>query len=309
MIRNHNSSGPRQRLSVEKRFAIISLLEQGVPRREVMQKYNLKHSSNVTTILKRKDSIIRSMNRDTSQSSKSIRSSKFPMIDKHLKDFVSDHNSNGTRVSPLMLHTTATRLAKQYGVESKFKMTKSYMDKFLMNQKVHCRPEPVPEEKIADPVCDNTITKTDVASDLQSKLLHDLHLFTREHVHKVTQQVDRIMQLSPDASDEEAKQIIQSKEELLNHLHDFSSSTIVTLMETQNIHSIHSFIDLAENLMFRLISLSQSLLMRFTRLSRDIQMQSIADKAVSRWHRKDSKIEGEEVSEDKQFKSETPDRE
>lgn len=276
------SSGTRQRLSVEKRFAIIALLEQGVPRREVMLKYNLKHSSNVTTILKRKDSIVRAMSRDTSARAKAIRSSKFPMIDKHLRDFVHDHNSRGTRVTSAMLQSMAMRLAHQYGVQHKFKNSKTYMDKFLMHQQI--RPVvpaayvTLPKSQMSCPkqeLGENpSVAPSSTSSDLQSKLLLQLQFFTREHVQKVTDQVNKVMKQSIYMTDQEVVQMIEFKNDLLDHLHDFSSSTMITLMDMQNMrHHADRMIDLAENLMFRLITLSHSLLIRFIRLSRDIQMQ------------------------------------
>jgi hypothetical protein len=271
-----------------------------------MQKYNLKHSSNVTTILKRKDSIVRAMSRDVSQSAKAIRSSKFPMIDKHLRDFVSESNMNGKRVTHLMLHSMAIRLAQEYGVSHKFNPNKAYMDKFLVNQKV-CKPpvtleagismttisHPIPASSTAIS-CQPLVAPVKVKTDLQSKLLHDLQLFTREHVHKVSLQVGRIMQAVIHMTEEEVKQTTRFKEELLDNLHEFSSSAIVSLIESQNVDSIHSFIDLGENLMFKLISLSENLLMRFSRLSLEIQMQAIADRTVSKWQRMDSMASGEE---------------
>lgn len=292
--------GTRQRLSVEKRFAIIALLERGVPRREVMREYNLKHSSNVTTILKRKESIVRAMAKDTTARAKAIRSSKFPMIDKQLRDFVTHHNGQGTRVSYPTLTQFALRLAREYGVLSRFSASRAYMDKFLSNQILAAVagqgtapsqhvPNAVtktstvkpgyeyssegPEKVLMDEIPAAAAPKVaQVTSYLKSRFILKLQDFIRQHLEKVGNQVNNVMKQTAFMSDEEVAEMVHFKDGLRENLHEFSGSAITTLSELQEL-DVNRFIDLAENLMYRLITLSESLLIRLTRLSRDLQLR------------------------------------
>ena len=282
--------GTRQRLSVEKRFAIISLLEKGVPRREVMRQFSLKHSSNVTTILKRKDSIVRAMAKDTTARAKAIRSSKFPMIDKQLRDFVTHNNARGIRVSAPALTQAALRLARHYGVLSRFNASKAYMDKFLYSQNVigeHGRHDdqfPLSgcttitrsdyQESADEQSSSHSLSTQTIKTELQSCFLLKLRDFMKEHIEKVMHQVNKGMKQSEFMTEEEVVQLIEFKNDLLDHLYEFASSTITTLSQLINTDA-NRFIDLAENLMYRLITLSESLLIRLARLSRDIQLQAL----------------------------------
>lgn len=293
----------RQRLSVERRFDIIAKLEQGVPRRQVMKDFNLKHSSNITTILKRKESIIGAMAKGTKARAKAIRSSKFPMIDRDLRHFVDTANQAGRFVSRHQLTERALIVAQKHAVLFRFKASKGYIDKFFQQQNVRRAIGPTvtaaaPLSTATSPMLldpkQSTVNKSPAVGsqesapvspalvsptgpqlpttrpDLRQELVRKLNCFTQEHVAKVQAHVNNVIEASVRRNDAHVSQLVSFRCELMDHLSRFGQSTLTTLQDLMHLH-VNRFIDLSENLMYRLISLTEHLLSRFSRLAHDVR--------------------------------------
>lgn len=121
----------RQRMSVEKRYRIIKALDQGMTRSQVMRQFNLKHSSNITTILKSRDLITSEMQKGTRLSAKAIRSHKFPVIDETLIHMIHQSTAAGQPVSRQDLAQNARLVALRCGIYYRFMLTPGYLDNFL----------------------------------------------------------------------------------------------------------------------------------------------------------------------------------
>ena len=126
----------RQRLQLADTYDIVRSMENGVSREEVMIKYGLKHSSNVTEIMKRKEKIISEMLKGIRSKTKTVRTSLYPKIDNDLRDFVADMNERGGAVSKSILKEKAIQLAIMHGVAGKFKASDGYLDKFMKRQSI-----------------------------------------------------------------------------------------------------------------------------------------------------------------------------
>ena len=245
--------GSRQRLSVEARWSIIAAVEAGVPRRQVMRDFGLKHSSNVTTIMKRRESIARAMG--TKARAKAIRSSKFPMIDKELRDFMAARHARGRLVARADLTERALALARKFGVLTRFKASKGYIDKFLQEQAAAV-PSPDPADQQQSPA---------PSAHLRRHLLQQLRSFAEAHLERVNSVLDGAA--SAVGSDDSS--LAQAQADLLSELRLSVQSALRSLADLLPRMSTDAYIDVSEHLFFRILSLEEHLLRRFLRLTRD----------------------------------------
>lgn len=128
----------RQRLSIEDKWNLIQAIDKGVPRVQLMKDFNLKHQSNISMILNKRTEIEQQMEKGVSVKVKTIRSSKFPMIDKDLRDFVADMNTRGGTVPHSLLKEKAKDLAVKYQVQDEFMASDGYLQKFMKRQGIAC---------------------------------------------------------------------------------------------------------------------------------------------------------------------------
>lgn len=126
----------RQRLKVEDHYDILIRIEKGESRESLMKEYKLKHPSNITTILKRKDKIMKTIEKGIKGKAKTVRESMFPAIDASLREFVADMNTRGGNVSKVVLKEKAKQLAVELGVDDKFRASDGYLDKFMKRQSI-----------------------------------------------------------------------------------------------------------------------------------------------------------------------------
>lgn len=209
--------------------------------------------------------------------------SKFPMIDKDLKDFVRQTNGAGHTVSYKELKTTALELAVRYGVEERYTIRKSHLEAVLENQVVFCgekkaermdfTPSPQADESLAQSITD---VLHSLKPNLKAQLIQQLDSFIQEHLIKVDNFTEQVMKerlfLS---SRKEVEPLIIFKEEMVHHLTKFTDCTIATLTDMQYLDN-ELFIDLAESLMKKLIYLSDDLLSHFSRLTHHVEKRVLS---------------------------------
>lgn len=124
----------RQRLRVEDHYEIIQRIEKGESRESVIKEFNLKHSSNITAIMKRKEKIQKTIEKGVKGKAKTVRDSMFPAIDASLREFVADMNTRGGTVPKSVLKEKAKELGVEFGVSDKFRASDGYLDKFMKRQ-------------------------------------------------------------------------------------------------------------------------------------------------------------------------------
>ena len=260
----------RQRLSVETLFKIIKALEKGIPRQTVMRAFQLKHSSNVTTILKRKESILRVMAKGTKVCAKAIRSSKYPLIDEHMTAFVAASRASGQRLSRQQLTDHALSLSRTFGLSCRgFKASKGYIDKFLQEKSVSpASPAPLATTPAAE-------TRDKSIGSLQERLLHSVRSFLQQHVCQACKLAAGVFKESSLLSDEELLQLTQTRNSTLDQVSQSAVRTVASLEEACAVLPASRAIDVAEQLLQQQINLTHSLLINLIHFSRDIHLRSL----------------------------------
>lgn len=213
----------RQRMSVEKRFRIIRALDQGMTRNQVIQHFNLKHSSNITTILKNRAAIMREMMRGTRPSAKAIRIHKFPMIDEALIKLMQECIAAGIPVTRSALADKAVSVARKYGVFYRYKKTRGYLDKFL----AACDPS------IASTITVPVIANEKVVNHTNSTTAHPISFKTRLLQRLRSNSVLFLQHLGRMLSNHAVSEIVHHKVEHL--LHELKTSLENVLTTLQNL--------------------------------------------------------------------------
>ena len=270
---------PRQRMSVEKRFRIIRALDQGMSRNQVIEKFALKHSSNITTILKNKAAIVREMQKGTRVSAKAIRSQKFPMIDQALKRMIEQLADAGVAVSRNMLSQKALLVARKFGVYYRYKMTRGYLDKFLAqyghtpilrtpDQRVkgkagsplHCQLDSnqAINESRSQPARESVHYHQ---SDLKQILVRSLRIGSMHFMNRLGQTMcHRMQRCSISVRDFDVVQ--REKSQLLDELIDSLNSVFRTLHDLRDTEST-VFVEIASDMMQHHLALTGILVSQF----------------------------------------------
>lgn len=96
----------RNSIDIETKYKIIKDVEMKRPYKEITNEYNLKDTSNISRILQIKDKIISEYEANKNLKKKSLKTSKYPILEIKLKTFVEDCNASGINISrPIMIET------------------------------------------------------------------------------------------------------------------------------------------------------------------------------------------------------------
>lgn len=135
MPRSAKTSRCFQDLSVQAN--IIRDVEQGVKREEVMAKYGLKHQSNITRIMGRKDKIMARISSGLDVKKKLIRKTMFPEVEKELERFVVNANSSEGPLMRCILKEQATKIAADLSIAN-FKASDGWLSGFEKRNNIAC---------------------------------------------------------------------------------------------------------------------------------------------------------------------------
>ncbi|XP_034481224.1 tigger transposable element-derived protein 6 [Drosophila innubila] len=130
--------GPKRALkclSLEDKFKLIKDIESGSKNKEVAEKYGIP-SSTVSTILKKRELIVTSMESGTSSgSSKRSKKPAFDRIDKAVLDWFTTARGQNMTISNGILKEKAMEFAKRSG-DDNFKASTGWLDKWKQRHNV-----------------------------------------------------------------------------------------------------------------------------------------------------------------------------
>lgn len=267
----------RQRMSVEKRYRIIEALDQGMTRNQVIDRFHLKHSSNITTILKSREAIIREMEKGTRPSAKAIRNQKFPMIDEALTQLIHEAAAAGQTITRQMLAQKALFVARKYGVYYRYKLTRGYLDKFLA-QHMPLEMTPVPED-VQMGTDDCHLQDQDAGpTDLKEHLVHSMRisatLFLNQLDHAICRRMDG------HGMESHTHLLLQRcKNQLLEELVTNLNSVFAALHDLRD-KETPAFVEIADDLMQHHLALGHILISQFYQTVQRLVDPMIHDQAA-----------------------------
>lgn len=207
---------------------------------------------------------------------KTNRCSKFPMIDKELREFVSARNKSGHFVSLEELKGRALSLANHYQVEKRFAVSRLYFNKFLDDQLLECPTVLTSGEnrrntqsgqtaEAQQPHSEQGASADEENDNLKQLLLQKLGTFVREFLSKVRGHTDMVMRELVFLSEDEARPLILFQADLIAKLTEYATTTLATLTDFRHLKTL-AFIDSSKRLMNKLFSLTEEVLSSFKRL-------------------------------------------
>lgn len=123
------SSAKRKRYSNHEQMEMIRMLDSGVKRTEVMEKFGIKGQSYITGLLKRKEKLVTRVEDGIDMKAKSVREGVHPSLEAKMKDWISSVTTRGGIVSRELMQSKAREFASEAGVTG-FNASDGWMTRF-----------------------------------------------------------------------------------------------------------------------------------------------------------------------------------
>lgn len=127
--------GSRNALDLKTKYDIIQASVSGLKHREVVDKFHLKSVSHVTMILKSKQKIIENYEGQLDSKRKTLKTGKYPDLDKYLVAFITDCNVSGLPINESLLEEEAKNYCLKNNIND-FKASHGYFCKFYNREAV-----------------------------------------------------------------------------------------------------------------------------------------------------------------------------
>lgn len=126
-------SSKRKRVSItlETKYKIIQLIDQKVSNEDILKKFRneIRDTYNISKIKKNRKDIVSAYESSTSTKVKSLKTSKYPDIEKGLLEFILKCNTIGIPVNTLLLKEKANEFAIKLGY-TEFKSSEGFISRF-----------------------------------------------------------------------------------------------------------------------------------------------------------------------------------
>ena len=118
-------------ISLHDKYEIIKMVKSKVKYSDIMMKYNIKHASTISNIVKSREKIISKFeNGQLDSSRKKMRSAKFPELEKALIQFMEKvHNETDLPLNGVLLKEKALIFADKLGLKN-FNASDGWLDRF-----------------------------------------------------------------------------------------------------------------------------------------------------------------------------------
>lgn len=126
-----SSNKKRVLLSIKDKYEIIKLKDSGIQNIDIMVKFGLKHSSNVTMILKQREKIINAFEKGNYITNrKKLRFGDFSQIEEKLKVWIEKIWDKQIPLSEELLKEKAMQISHEFGNTSKFVASNGWLEGF-----------------------------------------------------------------------------------------------------------------------------------------------------------------------------------
>jgi hypothetical protein len=142
----------RLNIKLETKYKIIQLIDKKTPVSEILETFKdeIRGDYSISKIKKEKAKIIEEYKSSTSTQVKSLKKSKYPVIEKGLIEFISKCNNEGIPINTLLLKEKTNRLANENSINN-FKASNGFISRLkdrnaIIFQTFHGESDGVPDD-------------------------------------------------------------------------------------------------------------------------------------------------------------------